>query len=401
MDFLWRKWSRLLGLWVILLLAASGVCGASAPDGSRRYAGTIDDNIAVHLALERKGTEISGWYYYDSQRIRLTLRGEASGNSFFLKEYDENGNSTGSFQGTFAADGAVEGYWRAPDGATRLPFRANALSVPGPGQVAKLDYSSLPAEFTVSFSPGRPYIVSVGARSKTSYGFELKVYQDEKLVLEKTLVGDGGEIGLARARGSGRLDLVAVLSGGNGGYLNDFCLIGETGDGIGLLAGKDLLGTAYTWPTVTAFTDKIGVEFNPPGAWPRYRVDVIWRPESESYVRANPVRITPRAEMPAADKTVFFSLRPDDKKVSYFAGNAVITEVHIKAGGRLLLRRDPAMDQELALSYWGSYDKAVIRPEFVEGSFLITANNPGTTKLAFFQPHNATTGQELTIIVDR
>lgn len=320
MDFWGKRWSRLLGLWVILLLVSSCVV------------------------------------------------------------YAENAPSS--------------------DGAAQFPFQAKVLPVPGPGQVAKLNYSSQPTAFEVSFSPGQRYIVSVEGRSKTSYGFPVKVYQDQKLVFEKTLVGDSGEIGLVNVRGSGRLDLVVVLSGGTGGYLNDFCVIGETGNRIGLLAGKELLETGYTWPNITAFTNKIGIEFNPAGAWPRYRVDVIWRPEQESYVRSSPVRITPQAEIPAADKTVFFSFRPEDKKVQYFAGYDIVDQVHIKTGGRLLLRRDSGMDQELALSYWGSYDKAVIRPEFVGGNVLVTAKSPGTTKMVLFQPHNATTGQELTIIVD-
>ena len=401
MIFFWKKWFQILSLCVSILLVTSCVYAGNSqcPDGSRKYIGTINENINIHLSLEKKGTEINGWYYYDSQRIKLVLRGDVNGNSFYLKEYDEYGNNTGNFTGSFTAGGAIEGCWLSPDGATRFPFQASVLPIPEPGRVAKL-YSSQPISFEVSFSPGQHYIVSVEGRDKTTYGFPLKVYQDEKLVFEKTLIGDGGEIGLVNVRGSGRLDLVAVMAGGSGSYLNDFCVIGETGNGIGLLAGKELLEMGYTGAKVTTFTDKIGIEFNPAGAWPRYRVDVSWQPETESYVRSSEVRITPHFEIPAADKTVFFSLKPEDRKIKYFVGDDTVAEVHIRAGDRLLLQRDPAMDQELALSYWDNYDKTVIGAEFVGGKFLIIAKSSGTTKMTFFQPHNAVTGQELTIIVD-
>ena len=401
MAFFCKKWSQLLSLVISILLVTSCAYADKSqyPDGNRKYIGTINENLNIHLSLEKKGTEMNGWYYYDSQMVKLVLRGDANGDSFYLQEYDEYGNNTGILTGSFTTGGTIEGYWLSPDGAIRFPFLASVLPTPEPGQVAKL-YSSQPVSFEVNFSPDQHYIVSVEGRNKTTYGFPLKVYQDEKLVFEKTLIGDSGEIGLVDVRGSGRLDLVAVLSGGSGSYLNDFCIIGETGHGIGLLAGKELLKMEYTGTKVTTFSNKIGLEFNPAGAWPRYRVDVNWQPETESYVKSSEVRITPHLENPVAEKTVFFSLKAEDRKIRYFVGDDIITEVHISAGDKLLLQRDAGMDQELTLSYWDNYDKTVIGAEFVGGNFLITAKTPGTTKLTLFQPHNAPTGQELIIIVD-
>jgi len=278
-------------------------------------------------------------------------------------------------------------------------YAEGVLTPSGPGLVAKVNYSTTPTSFDVNFSPGKSYRVSVEVRSQMPWGFPLKVYQGENLVFEKTLIGDIGEIALVNVRGSGRLDLAAVMSGGNGGYLNDFCIIGETGDGIGQIADKYQLEEVYTWAKITGFTGKVGVEFFPAGYWTRYRVDVGWLPEDKIFYSSEAIRISPLPAIPAADKTVYFSLKPDNPKVTYFANAVSVSEVRLKPGEKLLIRRDPAMNQELSLSYWEDYDKTIIKPKFVDGNFLVTALSPGTTRITVFQPHNAPTGQELTIVV--
>ena len=372
-----KIWSVLLFA-IILLTAASGFCAAGQyPEGGRYYTGAINGNLDIHMFLDKQGGKMQGWYYYDWQSIKLALSGDVTESGFYLKEYDENGANTGVFSGTFGENGKMQGYWYSPDLTTRLPFSLNPVPYYGIGKIVKVYYSLPVTTFEVALTATDRYLVSVGGRDKKAYGIPLKIYKDEKAVFETLLRGDGGEICLTGARGGGKADLVVILGGGSGGYLNDFWIIGERNGSIGVLADKSLLDMGYTWPEVSDYTDKVGIEFHPAGAWPKYRVDVIWKQDAGKYVSSTPIRITPPVPVPAADKTVFFSLKPEYSQVIYFAGSTVINSVRIKTGEKLLLRRDPGMNQELGLSYWGSYDPAVIKPEFVGGDFLITAKNPG------------------------
>ena len=290
----------------------------------------------------------------------------------------------------------TEHYKKAP--ITYEPIEAPTVAQSKMGIVSKLDASMQPVSFDVSFSSGKKYQIKI-ERNPHKFEYPLKVYFDGNLILQKNLVGEIGEVALARTRGSGFVEVVALLVGGNTGTLNDFCIIGDSGQGIEVLAEKNLFNLSFTRTKLVSFTDKIGIEYNPAGMRTRNQIGLVWNPEAKKYVMEAPKSIAPTSSIPMVDKTIFFSLKPEHKEVRYFIGDSNISEVQIRSGNKLLIRRDPTMNQELEMSYWNNYDEAIISPESVDGNFLITAIRVGKTKFTIFRPHNAPTGKELSIVV--
>jgi hypothetical protein len=390
-------------LLVCLILLADIACvyaETTQYEGFRQYAGTINGSLNIHMALKQEEGRINGWYYYDAQGIELLLSGEVIGNSFSLREYDRDRKNTGLFRGEFSDNGIVKGYWLSPDGKVQYPFQAKVLPSLGIGHVASFGRNSKSDTFEVDFMPGQHYTVSIGSRESNVYGNPLIIYRGATVVYETKLVGDSGQIYLTNARGSGRLDLVCISRGGSGAYLNDFLIIGDTGKGIGVLADQSILKENVAGPGIVAFADKVGVEYYPPGAWTEYRLDIIWKNETEGFVRTSAVRLTPPAEIPPADKTVYFSYKRGDGKIKYIIDGDYVSQVTIRTGERLLLLRDPDIDAELAIASDGNYDRSIIEEKSIRGNFLFVVKNPGITKVSLYKPHSYTTKQELEIIVE-
>lgn len=72
------------------------------PNGSITMAGKVSD-YGIHMVLDVKGADVTGYYYYDSQGSgnRVTLKGSITEGILTLYKYDADGNNTGHFEGAF------------------------------------------------------------------------------------------------------------------------------------------------------------------------------------------------------------------------------------------------------------------------------------------------------------
>ncbi|MBL7974611.1 MAG: hypothetical protein JNJ85_06845, partial [Candidatus Kapabacteria bacterium] len=86
------------------------------------YVGAINNKYRVQMKLTRKGSELSGMYYYEKQGIDIPLRGTMNPDeSFTLDEFTVDGELQGTFVGKLAADFSLSGTWSKP-GGTPMPF---------------------------------------------------------------------------------------------------------------------------------------------------------------------------------------------------------------------------------------------------------------------------------------
>src|SRR5262249_4765569 len=98
------------------------IAGMSAADvlalqskGEREFSGAINRSIRIKMTLSQNGKTLSGSYYYEKVGKAITLSGSINGQQFTLKEYDENGKSTGTFSGRFVTPDTIEGSWSNAD----------------------------------------------------------------------------------------------------------------------------------------------------------------------------------------------------------------------------------------------------------------------------------------------
>ncbi len=94
------------------------------------YAGTINNNLKVHLKLKCDGEVLSGSYSYDRAGVDIPIRGKIDRlNRFTLQEYGEPGKITGVFEGRLVSRIKAQGEWMAPNSSKRLPFELKAVDL--------------------------------------------------------------------------------------------------------------------------------------------------------------------------------------------------------------------------------------------------------------------------------
>lgn len=94
------------------------------------YKGTIDGNIHIQMSLYQLGQDnIVGTYIYNNHKKEISLKGKAGDKNIILYEYDENGKSTGLFQGNMTTTDKIEGTWIGADGIKKFPFSLSLVDI--------------------------------------------------------------------------------------------------------------------------------------------------------------------------------------------------------------------------------------------------------------------------------
>lgn len=266
------------------------------------------------------------------------------------------------------------------------------LCIAEPQQIVSFWGNWSVVEDEVSFIQGQNYTVMIGEKNRHRPLTPLQIYKDSTLVFKTELYGDIGGIYKVNLRGDGKSDLIVVLSTGNSGAMTDFRIIGDNGQGIGVLANLETMSAASKFPTSPQLIQGDGntaIEYTPAGSWPRYRTDIAWDADTSKYVLINRGRVTPVSEMPPTDRTVSFSIK-EPGKVYFFDRGNVISHIGMKVGETLLLKRDTSVAQELFIQ--GNYypqESLSVDLRMIEGDFLITAKNPGEGKIVLWPRHYA------------
>ena len=103
-----------------------------------QYAGTIGDQ-AITMVLRTSESDLSGFYFYETFRAPIQLRGRTSTRGFTLAEFGdarEPARSTGTFEGSaHPSHLTLRGMWRSPDAKRSRRFTLRRTRRPANRQV--------------------------------------------------------------------------------------------------------------------------------------------------------------------------------------------------------------------------------------------------------------------------
>lgn len=94
---------------------------------SAYYTGVIG-NMRIQMYLNFQDSQIEGHYFYESQGINITLKGQQGANST-VTEYDEDNRTTGMFKGSFHPGyNKIEGEWKNIAGTKTYKFELTKVA---------------------------------------------------------------------------------------------------------------------------------------------------------------------------------------------------------------------------------------------------------------------------------
>ncbi len=96
--------------------------GSANSDFSKEFAGEVDGKYPVRMFLEKKGTDISGVYFYEKYGKKIFLSGHIDNNNEFTINEFVSEKQTGIFKGKFQENDKLTGTWMSPDKKRVMPF---------------------------------------------------------------------------------------------------------------------------------------------------------------------------------------------------------------------------------------------------------------------------------------
>jgi hypothetical protein len=133
----------------------------SAELNKRFFKGAINNKYNISMEMTVKGSQdVTGTYYYESQKRIISINGDLKNSGISLKETDMNNNITGIFNGKFVTKNRIEGKWSKPDGTKDMSFYLDEQNIP--------DYVDLTGYWNIS--------------SKNTYDFSLDIKQSSFVI---------------------------------------------------------------------------------------------------------------------------------------------------------------------------------------------------------------------------
>ncbi|MCD4793066.1 MAG: hypothetical protein K8R54_07540 [Bacteroidales bacterium] len=92
---------------------------------SQGFSGLLDNKYKINMRLYYDEDEkITGYYFYESSGVDMSLKGKRTDNGFILDEFNSNDKNTGTYEGSYK-NGVFSGYWKNADETKELPFKLN------------------------------------------------------------------------------------------------------------------------------------------------------------------------------------------------------------------------------------------------------------------------------------
>lgn len=107
----------------------AGFAEAFSDKGYYDFEGTIGEKTKIVMSLYVNEGTGKGTYCYDSVRTDIKIEGTVKDNQFSLKEYDNKGNVTATFKGTYKTVDAVTGEWKSAKTGKKMPFKLQLNSM--------------------------------------------------------------------------------------------------------------------------------------------------------------------------------------------------------------------------------------------------------------------------------
>lgn len=146
---------------------------------------TLKGNVGeseIQMTFTKEGESISGSYFYEKYKRAIRVNGAVQEREITINEFDDKGNQTGVFKGSFVSDSKIEGFWSRPDGSKQISFSL-VLNMPANGvilvQEIKND-SVKPRKKTPKF---RPRLMENSPVDICNYGTEGLNKEEEKIIL--------------------------------------------------------------------------------------------------------------------------------------------------------------------------------------------------------------------------
>lgn len=103
------------------------VSATDAANFSRAFEGTLNNQYAIEMNLQRNGESLSGTYLYTRHKVDIPINGTIDGQgNFVINEFDSKGNQTGVFKGRLLSSDSIDGTWSKPNGDKSMPFSLKA-----------------------------------------------------------------------------------------------------------------------------------------------------------------------------------------------------------------------------------------------------------------------------------
>lgn len=112
----------------IFIFIAVEFLAQTGSNPSSYYTGVIDGNMRIQMYLNFHDSQVEGNYFYETQGINITLKGQQGANST-IYEYDENNKTTGMFKGAFHPNyNKIEGEWKNTAGTKTYKFELTKVA---------------------------------------------------------------------------------------------------------------------------------------------------------------------------------------------------------------------------------------------------------------------------------
>jgi hypothetical protein len=99
---------------------------------SKRYIGSIDNRLAIHMTLAMRAGSLQGSYYYDTIHTPIRVQGSIdSTGRWVFDEFDRSGAKTARFDTTMISNGILAGSWTRTGSDQHLPVLLEAESATG------------------------------------------------------------------------------------------------------------------------------------------------------------------------------------------------------------------------------------------------------------------------------